>query len=61
MKIYLNKLWIQVKKMNARHWSESLLLVQYIFADTMRHAKETNAYAALANTCLVTKAVLTAK
>ena len=37
------------------------MLVQYIFADTMSHDKETNADAALANTCLVTKNVLTAK
>ena len=37
------------------------MLVQYIFPDTMSHDKETNADVALANTCLVTKPVLTAK
>ena len=37
------------------------MLVQYIFADTMSHDKETNADAAHANTCLVAKPVLTAK
>ena len=35
--------------------------MQYIFADTMSHVKETNADVALANNCLVTKPVLTAK
>ena len=29
------------------------MLVQYIFADTMSHDKETNADVALANTCLI--------
>ena len=37
------------------------MLVQYIFADTTSHDKETNADVALAKTCLVTKLVLTAK
>ena len=37
------------------------MLVQYIFADRMSHDKETNADVALANTCLVTKPVLTVK
>ena len=38
-----------------------IMFVEYIFADTMSHDKETNADVALANTCLVTKPVLTAK
>ena len=37
------------------------MLVHYIFADTMSHDKETNADVTLANNCLVTKPVLTAK
>ena len=41
------------------------MLVQYIFADTMNHDKETNGDVALANNCLVTREndlpVLTAK
>ena len=37
------------------------MLVQYIFANTMSHDKETYADIALCNTCLVTKPVLTAK
>lgn len=37
------------------------MLVQYVFADTMSHDKEANADVAFANTCLVTKPVLTAK
>ena len=38
-----------------------IMLVQNIFADTTSHDKETYADIALANTCLVTKLVLTAK
>ena len=37
------------------------MLLQYFFADTMSHDRETNADVALANTCLVTKPLLTAK
>ena len=37
------------------------MLVQYVFSDKMSHHKEISEDVALANTCLVTKPVLTVK